>query len=129
MHHASVKGVKVDKRRNTRVPFNIESVVKYQGKSVKGEVVNLSLTGMLFKSSEEIPVNTALDIVFFLTGTTSRLTINLKGEAVRVDKRGTAIEFKEIDIDSFIHLKNIVAYNEGNEDKIMEEFYRSMKFD
>ncbi len=119
----------MDKRRNTRVPFNIESVVKYQGKSVKGEVVNLSLTGMLFKSSEEIPVNTALDIVFFLTGTTSRLTINLKGAAVRVDKRGTAIEFKEIDIDSFIHLKNIVAYNEGNEDKIMEEFYRSIRFD
>lgn len=119
----------MDKRRNTRVPFNIESVIRYQSRTVEGQVVNLSLTGMLFKSSDEIPINTPLDIVFLLTGTTSRLTINLKGAAVRVDERGTAIEFNEIDIDSFIHLKNIVAYNEGNEDKIMEEFYRSMRAD
>lgn len=119
----------MEKRKNTRVPFNIESAVGYQGRTVKGEVVNLSLTGMLFKSSDEIPIHTPLDIVFFLTGTTSRLTINLNGKAVRVDERGTAIEFNEIDIDSFIHLKNIVAYNEGDEDKIMEEFYRSMRSD
>ncbi len=117
----------MDKRRTTRVPFNIESAVKYQDKTIKGEAVNLSLKGMMFKSSEEIPLNTALDIVIFLTGSTSRLTINLKGIVVRIDKMGTAIEFEEIDIDSFIHLKNIVAYNDGNQDKIMDEFYKTMK--
>jgi hypothetical protein len=127
VYSAPLRGYKVDKRRTTRVPFNIESAVKYQGKTIKGEAINLSLKGMMFKGSEEIPLNTALDIVIFLTGTTSQLTINLKGTVVRIDKVGTAIESKEIDIDSFIHLKNIVAYNDGNQDKIMEEFYKSMK--
>jgi len=43
------------------------------------------------------------------------------------DSDGVALQFAQVDLDSFVHLKNIVAYNSGGEDKIMEEFVASAK--
>jgi len=42
---------------------------------------------------------------------------------VRSDQNGLAVLFQEIDVESFIHLRSVVGYNEGNEEKIMREFY------
>ena len=68
-----------------------------------------------------------MDAAIYMEGTTSRLKIKVKGRVLRSDESGTAIVFKSVDIDSFIHLKNIVAYNEGDEEKIMKEFFNSIK--
>ncbi len=117
----------MEKRANTRVLFNVKSLVKYQDKSLEGRITNLSMYGMLLQTSKKIPIDTPVDVEIFMEGTTSRLAVNLQGQIVRSDEEGTAIVFKSIDIDSFVHLRNIVSYNEGNEEKIMKEFYESMK--
>jgi hypothetical protein len=85
---------------------------------------------MLLRVKERVKVNRGelLDITISLTGDTSSLSISVKGSVVRIDQDGVALEFEKIDLDSFVHLKNIVAYNDGDEKKIMEEFIASSKY-
>ncbi|MFP4039571.1 MAG: PilZ domain-containing protein [Desulfosudaceae bacterium] len=112
-----------EQRRGTRVVFRVKAKMEYDGRSIEGEVLNLSLKGMLVDTDINIPENQELAIKVYLSGTTSEVNLNMKGEVVRSDQTGVAIEFREIDLDSFIHLRSVVGYNEGDEDKVMKEFY------
>ena len=117
----------MEKRNNTRVLFDVSTIVKYKNKEIKGNVVNLSLNGILMRIEENIPKNANVSINIIMEGSSSQLLINLEGIVVRSEKSEVAVEFKSIDLDSFIHLKNIVVYNEGNEEKIMKEFYNTVR--
>ncbi|MEW6080108.1 MAG: PilZ domain-containing protein [Thermodesulfobacteriota bacterium] len=112
-----------NKRRGTRVVFNVNAELSFGDQTQTGEVRNLSLKGMLVDIKTDIPAETELDIKIYLSGTSSSLTLSMKGRVVRCDENGLAVLFKEIDVESFIHLRSVVGYNEGNEDKIMREFY------
>ena len=46
-----------------------------------------------------------------MTGTTSELSIQVKGKIMRCDARAIAIKFTGIDPDSLFHLQNIIRYN------------------
>ena len=117
----------MEKRSNTRILFNVSAIVKYKEREIKCSVVNLSLNGILVKTDEEIHVGEDISINIIMEGSTSQLAINLEGVVKRSDNSEMAAEFKSIDLDSFIHLKNIVVYNEGDEEKIMKEFFNTVK--
>ncbi len=115
--------METDKRRGTRVLFRVKAKLTYNGEVVRGQVVNLSLKGMLVFTEHLVPEGTEVAISIYLSGTTSQLTLAMRGTVVRCAESTIAIQFKEIDVDSFIHLRSVVAYNEGDEEKIMQEFY------
>ena len=117
----------MEKRATTRVIFSVNSKIKCNNKILEGNIVNISLNGILIQTPEKLKTDTDIDIEIGMEGTTSQLTVCVQGRVVRSDENGTAVEFKSIDIDSFVHLKNIIAYNEGNEEKIINEFYQSLK--
>lgn len=112
-----------NKRRGTRVKFNVNADLSFGNDTINGNVRNLSLKGMLVDVQTTLPEDTDLSITIYLSGSTSTLTLDMKGVVVRCDENGIAVLFREIDVESFIHLRSIVGYNEGNEDKIMREFY------
>ncbi len=58
-----------------------------------------------------------------LSGASSELCLQMKGEVVRVLDDGIGVSFIEIDLDSFHHLKNIVYYNAEDPDQIEEEIF------
>jgi len=117
----------MEKRVFSRILFQAEAVVEYGGETIKGQVENLSLNGMFLKTHEKISQDEAVEIKIFLSGASSDLSINLRGAVVRLDSDGVAIQFKEMDLDSFVHLKNILTYNRGDESEVMEEFYRFLE--
>ena len=110
-------------RKATRVIFKSEGEITFNDITIKGQIENLSLRGMFLKTSAKIDTNTNVDTKIYLSGTESDLSIKLKGIVTRLDKNGLAIQFDEMELDSFVHLKNIVSYNEGDADKIMREFH------
>ncbi len=116
----------MEKRSNTRVTFGVGAVIKYKKQAIKCKVINLSLNGVLLKAGKEIPKDAKVKVGISMEGTTSKLKINVEGVVTRSAVAETAIAFNSIDLDSFIHLKNIVAYNEGNEEKIMQEFFNKV---
>ncbi len=117
----------MEKRDFTRVPFKTEAIVEWKDRSIRGEVKNLSLKGMLLETAEPVELNQAVHIRILLSGASSELSIKIDGAVVRRDARGTAFEFTGMDLDSFIHLRNIITFNGGDESRIMEEFQKHMK--
>ena len=118
----------MEKRKFSRVPFHIEAEINVNGSNFKGEVENLSLKGMLVHIDDHLlELGTPLTMIINLTGVNSNLSINLKGRVVRVNQEGIGIFFEEIDLDSFIHLKNIIDYNVADPEKVKEEFFEYIR--
>jgi hypothetical protein len=114
----------MEKRKLTRAEYKIEAQIVYKGENFSGEAKNLSLKGALIEIDENavIDINEKLDILFLITGQSSNLIIKVEGTVVRKGKGYIGLKFDVIDLDSFIHLRNIVAYNDGDYEKIMNEF-------
>jgi hypothetical protein len=118
----------MEKRNTIRVPFHVRAVVKYKEKIIDGDVINLSTGGMLFNTSDELPVDETVQISVFLYGSSSHLALNISGKVVRGAAKGVAVKFTELDLDSFIHLRNIISRNAFDEEKIIREF-EEFKYD
>lgn len=113
------------KRDTTRVEFHTRAELQIGDKDVRGEVENLSLKGMFLvtdTSSLENAAGQDVSVSVSLAGAASNLSITLGGKVVRVEKEGLGIEFTDMEFDTFVHLRNIVAYNTGDDEGIMEEF-------
>ena len=112
----------MEKRSTVRVPFHVRSVIKHADKIIEGEVVNLSTGGMLFSTKDAIAAGETVNISIFLYGSSSHLALNITGSVVRHTKDSIAIKFRELDLDSFIHLRNIVSHNTADDDKAIKDF-------
>jgi hypothetical protein len=115
----------MERRKNRRVPFQVEATVQIGKTNFKGMVDNLSMKGM-FLAGETLSGGSSLEISIKLSGSSSPLSIELKGRAVRLTEAGIAIEFQEMDLDSFSHLRNIIAQNSDDPDAAYEEYCRSI---
>ncbi|HHX73806.1 MAG TPA: PilZ domain-containing protein [Firmicutes bacterium] len=114
----------VEKRRFTRVPFRIATEITAGELAFQGEVKDLSLKGMFIFTEHLLEIGTPLDIKINLTGKQSNLQIALQGKVLRKTPDGIVVVFDTVELDSFIHLKNIVAYNSADPEKIMTEYIR-----
>lgn len=116
----------MERRMTSRVKFISEALIEYKGVGYRAEVNNLSLTGALVKIPEkpDIPVNQVLDLTLLISGSTTDTQIRLKCIVVRNDESSASIgvKFDTLDLDAFIFLKNVVAYNTGDSEKVMNEF-------
>ncbi len=99
----------MDKREFTRVPFRSEAEVRCGDELIKGEIENLSLTGAFVKAACSAPPQTALKIRIQLSGASSELSVTVQGKLVRSDNQGFAVEFTNMALDSFFHLRTIMA--------------------
>jgi hypothetical protein len=114
----------MEQRNCTRVLFESEATVLYKDKTLRGKVENLSLNGLFLRVEDKIPLNEAVEVDMVLSGASSKLSINLQGLVVRQDDAGMAIQLIGMDLDSFIHFKNIITYITGDEREIMDEFHK-----
>ncbi|MSN25923.1 MAG: PilZ domain-containing protein [Geobacter sp.] len=113
-------------RKFSRVHFNVEATIATAGRQFRGTVENLSMTGMLLLTDERLPEGEMVEISMVLTGTLPEIKINFSGKVARVVDDCMAFTFDKIDLDSYMHLKNIVAYNSDDSDKVMEEIRQSI---
>ena len=112
----------MEEREVKRVPFHVQAFIHFDSMDISGEVENLSTGGMLIKTDASIPRETLVEAVLSFSGTTTELKLNLLGRVLRSDSEGIALKFVELDLDAYIHLKNIVAYNSGDNGAIIKEF-------
>jgi hypothetical protein len=117
----------MEKRRNKRVAFHAEATVKNKDITINGKIDNLSMRGMFLNTDGRLTDDDQVGITILLTGSSSQLTIDLTGRVIRQIDAGMAIVFKEMDLDSFIHLRNVVSYNSTDADEIMDEYLQSIE--
>ena len=112
----------MEKRANSRVVFHIRARLDCDGRMIEGQVHDLSLRGMFLAAEERFTEGALVEAAVDLTGDSSQLTMTLRGVVTRVETGGVGIQFEDMDVDSFIHLRNIVSHNDGDPEKIMAEF-------
>jgi len=117
----------MEKRNFDRIPFQTKAIVRSKDTTVIGIVENLSLDGIFLKTPEKLNLNRIVKIELLFTGTSSQLSILLDGKIMRHETIGMAIQFKNVDMDAFFHLKNLIAYNTNQVGKLKDEFQRFVK--
>lgn len=112
----------MEKRSFARIPFRTKAIVRHKDSTVIGIVENLSLAGIFLKTPERLGLNRLVKIELLFTGTSSQISIILDGKITRHENLGMAIEFRNIDLDAFFHLNNLITYNTDKIDKVKKDF-------
>ena len=113
-------------RKFSRVEFRIEASIRTADRLFTASAENLSMNGMFIKTSEQMQMDEAVDIAMVLTGSEPQISIYFTGKVCRITDEGIGFIFEKIDLDSYTHLKNIIAYNIDDSEKVMEEIYHSI---
>lgn len=114
----------VNNHNFSRVNFTIDAQLTQAEKTINGEVKNVSLQGIYVETDGKLDADLPLDISFQLSGADPETAIKATGSVVRMEENGIAIKFTKVDVDSFVHLRNIVSYQVGDGDKIIGEFFK-----
>ena len=117
----------MEKRIFDRIPFQTKAIVRSKDATVIGIVENLSLDGIFLKTPEKLNINRIVKIEVLITGTSSQLSILLDGKIMRHENLGMAIQFKNVDMDAFFHLKNLISHNLNQVGKLNDDFQKFIK--
>lgn len=110
-------------REFTRSPVSALAQVRLEsGVLVEGNAHDVSLNGVLFNSTQALPVGNHVHVTLLLDGGNGEQRIEAEGHVVRLIEEGVAIEFEHINAESLEHLKRLVLYNAKDADKVDEEF-------
>ena len=114
-----------EKRKRTRVHFETQVIIKTDKAQIVAEAnsEDISIKGIFVNTEKKIPVGTPCDLEILLTGTSTRLALTIKGIVTRQDASGLGIAFDSMDLDSYVHLKNIILYNASDPDDIKKEMF------
>lgn len=116
----------METRKFSRVPFKVDATIAVAERQFSGNVENLSMSGMFLATTERLALGEPVDITIVLSGTSPEIAISFNGRVSRVIDDGLGFNFEKIDLDSYTHLKNIIAYNIDDSEKVMEEIYHSI---
>jgi hypothetical protein len=114
----------MEKRGFTRVNFSACASVKHDDQVFFCDTQNVSMQGLFIKTNQELPLNTAIEItIYYIPDASFRLIANV----VRCEEMGLGIQIKQIDVHSFVHLRDIVAKMCNDWGTIMREMYSMTK--
>jgi len=108
------------KRRFTRVKFPIEGQYEFKGEKFPIQIRDISVRGLFIEVLNAPVVGSEISIVIPLIDDAS-ISVYADAKIIRNCADGFAVEFTKIDIDSFTHLKNIIAYHVGDTQKVVKE--------
>jgi hypothetical protein len=111
-----------EKRNFSRVDFKVSALLQTDDAVVKGEVRDVSLHGIYLETDQQLPVGSPVEITIYLSATADPVVINVTGTVARNMPGGIGCTFDKIDVDSFAHLRSVIAYQFGDESKVMAEF-------
>ena len=114
-------------RKFSRVPFHVVATIGAGSRSFQGAVANLSMNGLFVETAEQLPEGVVVEIVITLAGSDPEIRVAFSGRVARLTEAGIGFHFEKIDLDSYTHLKNIIAYNMADPDKVMEEIYSNIE--
>ncbi len=109
-----------DAREFTRVGFHTRAEVTAGGRTIHGEVSDISMNGMRMHTLEPARPGDACDVRIFL-GETDPLTIRAVGRIARAESDGFAVRFEALYCDAFGHLKQVVLLNSEDAGKVEQE--------
>jgi hypothetical protein len=99
-----------ERREAVRIQFESRILIKTDGDIIgaTADSRNISLKGMYVQPEKQLPLKTPCTLDITLTGDTSKMTITIPGEVCRHDEKGMGITFTDMEVDNFVHIKNLI---------------------
>jgi hypothetical protein len=112
-----------NQREFTRVPVQIWGTFR-EGKRelVTTEITSLSLRGCYASTFEVLPEGEVHRLTLFTEDDANAIHITVKARIVRSDQDGMGIEFTEMPLESYDHLRKMVLLNATDPDRVEREF-------
>ncbi len=98
--------------------------VRAQGRSIRSqEGIDISMSGIRLSTREAIPpAETPCQVTIVLGGSENPVIIEAKGKMVRSQEGSLAVEFTELDLDSYHHLQQLIVNNADDPERAEQEF-------
>lgn len=110
-------------REFSRIGIPMTATLSADGdKTVSCKVVNISLNGIQLCTEHKMSLGdcSQIEVQFGYPG--NELSILAEGKIVRITDDGLAVSFESIGLESYEHLKNLIAFNADNIDQVKKEF-------
>ena len=113
-----------ERRGFIRVPFNTRAEVHNDGRITRSlGALDVSMSGLRMSTQDAVPPPGALCLVhIILQAAEHRLIIETRGKVLRSETGTLAVEFVEIDADSYDHLRHLILSNAEDPEKAEKEF-------
>jgi len=109
-------------REFTRVPIVIwGTFADESGEKLTGEVNNLSLRGCHVSTFDGLPEDGRYTLTLFTGDEDGALRFEVLARIVRSDSDGMGVEFVELPLDSYEHLRHLVRLNTNDPEKVERE--------
>lgn len=115
-------------REFTRIPINVRVEVNDGKLAFKAnKTVDLSMKGISLQADHILPVKTRCTVSIILGDGDMGINIEVRGRIKRSSGSDMAIEFMEIDLDSYEYLQNLVMHNSHSfHDEVEEEIHNHL---
>ncbi|MEI6701938.1 MAG: PilZ domain-containing protein [Deltaproteobacteria bacterium] len=110
-------------RNFTRVNYSVGASVRYDNEMVFCNTDNLSLRGMYLKTDHQVPLNTPVNVTVYHS---SHSSFKFNANVVRKEANGVGLQINNLNATSFAQLRDIVAKNSINSEKVMQETYKML---
>jgi len=127
MNDGNARSKQEERRAFTRVTSDVGACLAAQNaeqEMVSGRVEDVSMNGMFLRCQSVLPEGARCRVRLPLQDDAPAPAITVEAVVTRVKKEGLAIQFLEIDITSFEHLRNLVLYNASIVVQVEQELVR-----
>lgn len=103
-----------ERREAQRIHFESRILIKTEDDTVgaTADSRNISLNGIYLLPEKKLPIGTCCTLDILLRGSTSAMTITIPGRVCRLDEEGMGIAFTELQVDNFVHIKNLMKLHQ-----------------
>jgi hypothetical protein len=113
----------IQKREFTRVPVHIWGTFREgERELVTAEITSLSLRGCYASTFEVLPEGQVHTLKLFTDDGPHTLHITVQARIVRATEDGMGVEFTEMPLESYDHLRKMVLLNSADPDQVEREF-------
>jgi hypothetical protein len=114
----------MNNRHFTRVNYAVGASITYGNEMVFCNTDNVSLRGMYLKTEHEIPLNIPVSVTVYNSNQSS---LKINAWVVRKENNGVGLQINNMNVNSFVQLRNIVTENSNNQDAILQETYKMLE--
>jgi PilZ domain len=104
-----------NQRRFSRWPVQLFVEIRHDDICLSSNKTHdISMKGLFVHTGKTLPIGTPCQVKLMLEASLGEQSIEVRGRVVRVTNAGMAVEFHEIDLDSYQRLRKLILFNSPN---------------
>jgi len=111
-------------RQFTRVNYSVGASIAYDSEVYFCNTGNLSLRGMYLKTEHALPLNIPVNVTIY---NSNRTSLKVNACVVWIKEDGVGLQINNLNVDSFVQLRDIVTEYSNDRGAILQETYKMLK--